>query len=938
MIRIIYLLFGVVLMATPLGADTGPYRPTVSGWSPTQSAGSLNEAWITLNGVTAFRVARHPMLDPADQLVIAYAIVDQDGALATLPRRDLEQLAWALEMAMAPAVLGEQSVLESLVDLENSYGSILVQHHRIRYWTEVQEIAVAAGVYGLGAYFGGLGTLIAAAPSILHNEVTNQLANSPRNFGMLFASSLLEAEDRPLQDQTDWLVRRIGERRGMSAARPLTLAEVQEAYGRALRIMTFMQPTAEFLVALQDDPTLVGQFLRLFNRGAGSTLALAPGASAARVGDLLALGNLVEALELTVDGFVDFRAEMAANHAMFAQGLAGDGRDLPNAARDWVMLNEVDLGEQGGHGGDAGDAATNDAGDRAGSDRAGPASATRAFRVSDESFPIGQDFGVLATRLFGQGYELASWEDVAARYAREGGDFLRAAGLTQRGEEGPSSAAVSRNGSHARQGGPRHYFIAWGEVPPSFLVHDRAMHGSVPLNLGSWTTPQRILARRTEADPDAVQRAGDTQAIVFQCDTTDGKRVEVAHLDDMLRYRFIDRASGRVELELQQALAATEIISHARGASVVFTNAPNFEYSVGGSYPGVRVDGGAGVTVKRSGDRLSSHECTGAPDLMGLAELAQRHGGGSGSASEVSAGHRLVTRADLQDGNLHVRGAGAVQLRDGAWHTVASWSQIVERFAREGGDFLRGAGLEPDGRNRLAIIDGAGSGYGEYVTLLAWGAAPSDGVLHETLRSPHERAALHRISNFPADHPLLVLAQSLGSAVPVQVVTAAQLNVRSGPGTEHAASDVLLLGEHIQALESENGWVRIGDAQWVSGRFLAAPDDQRIILGQGETEIEGFHTALNFRVLLEDRRMQRALLQIAVDGMEPTIRIIEGISDHDSGQITFITAANEMGVRRTLRVTGDCLALLRSASTRGARVCALSGSLSDGRRTYLVGD
>ena len=946
MIRILYLLLSVVLMAAPLGADTGAYRPTIPGWSPTQSAGPLNEAWITLNGVTPFRVARHAMLDPDDQLVIAYAIVDEDGALARLPRRDLEQLAWALEMAMAPAVLGEQSVLEALVDLENRYTDVLIQHHRIRYWTEVQEIAVAAGVYGLGAYFGGVGALVAAAPSILHNEVTNQLANSPRNFGMLFASSLMQAEQRTLQEQSDWMARRIGERRGMTAAHPLTLTDVQEAYGRALRVMTFLHPTAEYLVSLQDEPGMFATFQRLFNRSAGAALALAPGASATRVGDLIAVGNLVEAMELTIDGFVDFRAAMEANQAIFVQGLAGDGRHLPDAARDWVMLNEVALGEHGGHADDADDTATHDAGDGAGdgsgdgagADRAGPATATGGFRVSDESFPVGQDFDVLAARLFGQGYGLASWEDVAARYAREGGDFLRAAGLTPRNEEGPSSAAVSRNGSHARRGGSRHYFIAWGEVPPSFLVHDRAMHGSVPLNLGSWTTPQRVLARRTDADPDAARRAGDAHAILFQCDTADEKRVEVAHLDDMLRYRFIDRASGRVELELRQALAATEIMLHARGASVIFTNAPNFEYLVGGTYPGLREDGGAGVTVMRGGTTVDSRDCIGTPDLMGLVEIAQRHGAGSETAPEAPADHRLVTRSDLQDGNLHVRGAGAVQLRDGAWHTVASWSRIAERYAREGGDFLRAAGLEPDGRTRLAIIDGAGSDYGEFVTLLAWGAAPSDGVLHETVHSPHERAALHRFSNFPNDGPILVLAQSLGSAVPVQVVTAAQLNVRSGPGTEHAASDVLLLGEHIQALESENGWVRIGDAQWVSGRFLAAPDDQRIILGQGETEIEGFHTALNFRVLLEDRRMQRALLQIAVDGMEPTIRIIEGISDHDSGQITFITAANEMGVRRTLRVTGDCLALLRSASTRGARVCALSGSLSDGRRTYPVGD
>lgn len=926
MMRILCLLLTVALTAAPLRADTGPYRPTLPDWSPTQSAGSLNEAWITLNGFTPFRVARHAMLDSADQLVIAYAIVDQDGALPLLPRRDLEQLAWALEMATAPAVLGEQPVLETLVELENSYASILVQHHRIRYWTEVQELAVAAGVYGLGAYFGGLGTLISAAPSILHNEVTNQLASSPRNFGMLFASSLLEAEQSTLRDQTDWLARRIGERRGMSAAHPLTLAEVQEAYGRALRIMTFMQPTAEFLVALQDDPGLVAQFLRLFNRSAGSTLALAPGASATRVGDLIAMGNLVEALELTVDGFVDFRAAMEANHAIFAEGLAGDGRHLPDAARDWVILNEAAIG------------APAEKGHFAGAEGARPVAGTGEFLVSDEAFPVGQDFDVLAAHLFGKGFVLASWEDVKARYAREGGGFLRAAGMTPRGEDGPSSAAVSRDGLHSRQGGSRHYFIAWGEVPPSFLVHDRILHGNVPLNLGSWTTPQRVLARRTDPVPQDERRARPAHGILFQCDMEGQKRVEVARLDNMLRYRFIDRTSGQVELELHQALDATEIMLHARGASVIFTNAPNYEYVVGGSYAGVRVEGGAGVTVKRGGAHIASRECLGAPDLMGLVEIAQGHGGAGRPPSDLPADHRLVARADLQDGDLHVRGPGAVRLRDGAWHTLASWSQIAERYAREGGGFMRAAGLEPDGRARLAIIDGAGSGYGEYVTLLAWGAAPSDAVLHETVHNSQEGAALHRISNFPDDHPLLVVAQPLRGSAPTQVVTAAQLNVRGGPGTEHAASDVLLLGDQVQVLEHDEGWARIGDGQWVSGRFLAPASDLRIIVGRGETEIEGFHTELTFRILLDDRRMERAVLEIAVDGMEPKAHIIEAISDQDAAQITFISAANDIGVRRALRVTGDCLDRLRRSDTvRGVRGCALSGSLSNGRRTYSVG-
>lgn len=120
--------------------------------------------------------------------------------------------------------------------------------------------------------------------------------------------------------------------------------------------------------------------------------------------------------------------------------------------------------------------------------------AAEVFRATTERFSIQQDYDAQAQALFGPEFRLAEWRDVSARYAREGGVFLRAAGMVMRGQDGPSSAAVTVNGERFHRGSRRHYFVAWGEVPASFLVHERAMYQGVPLNLGSWHSDRRILA------------------------------------------------------------------------------------------------------------------------------------------------------------------------------------------------------------------------------------------------------------------------------------------------------------------------------------------------------------------------------------------------------------------------------------------------------------
>ena len=64
--------------------------------------------------------------------------------------------------------------------------------------------------------------------------------------------------------------------------------------------------------------------------------------------------------------------------------------------------------------------------------------------------------------------------------------------------------------------------------------------------------------------------------------------------------------------------------------------------------------------------------------------------------------------------------------------------------------------------------------------------------------------------------------------LPLEVVVASRLNVRAGPGAEHAIVGKLSRGEQVRVLEEMNGWKRVrpdvgGLEGWVAGEYLQTP-------------------------------------------------------------------------------------------------------------------
>lgn len=117
-----------------------------------------------------------------------------------------------------------------------------------------------------------------------------------------------------------------------------------------------------------------------------------------------------------------------------------------------------------------------------------------SYMLTADAYQPGRNLNRIAKREFGKGFSVVEWNDIKEIYKSEGGDFLRSAGIVPTNEEGPNGGAITVNGSREWGRSGRYYFITWGPVPGSYLVHDSVSFDGVPLNVGSWYNKVRIFA------------------------------------------------------------------------------------------------------------------------------------------------------------------------------------------------------------------------------------------------------------------------------------------------------------------------------------------------------------------------------------------------------------------------------------------------------------
>jgi hypothetical protein len=275
---------------------------------------------------------------------------------------------------------------------------------------------------------------------------------------------------------------------------------------------------------------------------------------------------------------------------------------------------------------------------------------TGDYRVTEQKFPVGEDYEAVIDDVFGEQAFLADWDTISARYAAEGGEFLRDAGLTPRDEDGVNGGAITQDGERFWSG-DRHYSFTWGEVGSYYLSHDNVSYEGVPLHLGSWYSPKYIFAntsqvaardnRPPEARDDSASTPRDT-AMVFQPaelisndSDPDGDTLVIASVENA--------SNGSVALKDDGTVRFTP--------DADFAGAAGFDYTVGDGNGGTAM-ASVNVSVDPNSTGASVPQARVFPVKYGdftvydAAELFGR--GGDGESVLIAAGARNVAL----DGNV----------------------------------------------------------------------------------------------------------------------------------------------------------------------------------------------------------------------------------------------------------------------------------------------
>jgi len=112
-----------------------------------------------------------------------------------------------------------------------------------------------------------------------------------------------------------------------------------------------------------------------------------------------------------------------------------------------------------------------------------------------------------------------------------------------------------------------------------------------------------------------------------------------------------------------------------------------------------------------------------------------------------------------------------------------------------------------------------------FLTLAIGGG--NEGQVRAGLAQAKARPAVETYRYIPVPQPAVLQAAAEVSLLPTAVVTAAALNLRSGPSTGSSTIDRLSHGEEVTVVDVQGNWTQIrlegsGGDGWVASEYLAA--------------------------------------------------------------------------------------------------------------------
>lgn len=332
MIRFITALAAVLFCFAPTTVASQTIRgqeTDLAGWSlsgPAPNGLPENALWF-VHQASTYAAYQLTLRDPAGVPRPVHFIVTPDRKVAPLSLAERAQIILAWERATSGPFMGNAPTtaqgdpnwvdeVEGLEIIADSLGDVILGGEIVRIATGFQEAAIQTGVIGTVGYFTGGKAVMRALPDLAKDALWDSVIAKPRKATWTLAAANIVAQRNAIRYNIDFInARREGA--GLSPDRPLGPIAIERAYARGAAIYATALPSAELMMALQDDPGTFAQIKRLLRVTVDTAATIADpatlGVSDIRL--LLRTDDVFAALEGTVPEVKDYVAEVERRFA-----------------------------------------------------------------------------------------------------------------------------------------------------------------------------------------------------------------------------------------------------------------------------------------------------------------------------------------------------------------------------------------------------------------------------------------------------------------------------------------------------------------------------------------------------------------------------------------------------------------------------------------------